>query len=355
MQEMLTERYLQHLRDTTRFRYVENTPDEILQRVKDMCALLESKPPESESQRQYRERATQAATTASRSAQLRPQMGRRRGVSRRWTTGPVRRRRVTSRRDRCRSASAGRHGRPPLPTRCSARTCAAGVMKILFVAVQPRVRPQLRPDVLRGWPRAGISIHIAYQVLRNKMGENVMLEALLRDCPTVTAGPAAEPRGWLLACWPGPSAGCSTTPATSIRATTAPSPCGTRVKDAGAAVAGAAGHRVAWFGDAVAPAVHAAAALGRVARAAQPRRCRLRRRTAAGLLLVTPLVEPFSSQVDYVKEAARSRHPVSAVRRELGQPDEQGARPRAARSHVVVWNEASKREAVGLHGVPAIR
>ena len=47
------------------------------------------------------------------------------------------------------------------------------------------------------------------------------------------------------------------------------------------------------------------------------------------VVLITPLVDLGSDQVEYVK-AARARHPQCAVRAQLGQPDEQGADPRAA-------------------------
>lgn len=51
--ELLSEDYLLKLRDTRRYHYEENTPDEIHRAVEEMLTLLAEKPPESPSQRQY--------------------------------------------------------------------------------------------------------------------------------------------------------------------------------------------------------------------------------------------------------------------------------------------------------------
>jgi putative glycosyltransferase (TIGR04372 family) len=58
LQDMLSEKYLRNLRNTTLFSYVENSPEDILAALKEMLALHASAPPESDAQRQYRELLT---------------------------------------------------------------------------------------------------------------------------------------------------------------------------------------------------------------------------------------------------------------------------------------------------------
>jgi hypothetical protein len=72
------------------------------------------------------------------------------------------------------------------------------------------------------------------------------------------------------------------------------------------------------------------------------------------LVLVTPLVELGSQQVDYVKAArhlgVRSAHCVASWDNLTSK-----GLIRVVPDHVVVWNEAQKTEAVALHGVPPDR
>jgi hypothetical protein len=72
------------------------------------------------------------------------------------------------------------------------------------------------------------------------------------------------------------------------------------------------------------------------------------------LLLVTPLIELGSQQVDYVK-AARTLGIRSALCVASWDNLTSKGLVRVLPDHVVVWNEAQKREAVTLHGVPAGR
>lgn len=59
LQDLLSERYVRHLRDTTRFQYVENTAEEILAAVREMLELLENAPAETAAQRAYRRLVTE--------------------------------------------------------------------------------------------------------------------------------------------------------------------------------------------------------------------------------------------------------------------------------------------------------
>lgn len=68
------------------------------------------------------------------------------------------------------------------------------------------------------------------------------------------------------------------------------------------------------------------------------------------LLLVTPLVELGSQQVDYVKAARRLGVPSALCVASWDNLTSKGL-IRVLPDHVLVWNEAQKREAVELHGV----
>ena len=60
-------------------------------------------------------------------------------------------------------------------------------------------------------------------------------------------------------------------------------------------------------------------------------------------LLVSPLIDAASEQVDWVKAARACGIRIGRLRRELGQPDQQGADAHRAGSGLV-WNEAQKRK-----------
>jgi len=71
-------------------------------------------------------------------------------------------------------------------------------------------------------------------------------------------------------------------------------------------------------------------------------------------VLVTPLVEPGSSQVDYLKAAAARGIPTALCVASWDNLTNKGAM-RFVPSRVFVWNEAQREEAVTLHGVPSDR
>ncbi|OFW16895.1 MAG: hypothetical protein A3H29_11630 [Acidobacteria bacterium RIFCSPLOWO2_02_FULL_67_21] len=75
---------------------------------------------------------------------------------------------------------------------------------------------------------------------------------------------------------------------------------------------------------------------------------------APDLVLVTPLVELGSQQVDYVKSARRLGIRSALCVASWDNLTSKGL-IRVLPDHVVVWNEAQKREAVDLHGVPSER
>lgn len=72
------------------------------------------------------------------------------------------------------------------------------------------------------------------------------------------------------------------------------------------------------------------------------------------LLLVTPLIELGSQQVDYVKCARRLGVRSALCVASWDNLTSKGL-IRVIPDHVIVWNEAQKAEAVGLHGVPPER
>jgi hypothetical protein len=72
------------------------------------------------------------------------------------------------------------------------------------------------------------------------------------------------------------------------------------------------------------------------------------------VVLVTPLVEPGSSQVDYLKAAAARGIPSALCVASWDNLTNKGAM-RFTPSRVFVWNEAQREEAVTLHGVPSER
>jgi hypothetical protein len=61
LRDMLTPRYLFHLRDTTRFEYVDNSPEDIVGAVDEMLQLLGGQIGESDRQIEYRQLATEVA------------------------------------------------------------------------------------------------------------------------------------------------------------------------------------------------------------------------------------------------------------------------------------------------------
>jgi hypothetical protein len=78
------------------------------------------------------------------------------------------------------------------------------------------------------------------------------------------------------------------------------------------------------------------------------------REQAPDVLLVTPLIELGSQQVDYVKCAQRLGVRTALCVASWDNLTSKGL-VRVIPDHVIVWNDAQKREAVSLHGVPPDR
>ena len=78
------------------------------------------------------------------------------------------------------------------------------------------------------------------------------------------------------------------------------------------------------------------------------------RELAPDVLLITPLVDWGSDQVHYLKSASAMGVPSALCVASWDNLTNKGA-IRFAPTHVIVWNEAQRREAVDLHGVPSDR
>ncbi len=252
-------------------------------------------------------------------------------------------------------------------------------MKILFVMLHPGFI-RYYDDALQRLAAAGHDVHIAFEVTRDKLGEDRTARELAARSPRIT---------------------CGTTPerAESVRTFLARADRGaTRSGD----VSAASSADVAWeslattvrllvdylryfepaFTDAPAlreragkrlPRLHARLVQAIARRGAGARRAfgsllaLVERITPphAGLeafiqshdpdlLLVTPLIELGSQQVDYVKSARRLGVPSALCVASWDNLTSKGL-IRVIPDHVIVWNEAQKSEAVTLHGVPAER
>ena len=81
---------------------------------------------------------------------------------------------------------------------------------------------------------------------------------------------------------------------------------------------------------------------------------RLLRSLAPDAIVVSPLVDAASEQVDLVKSARRLGIPVAAAIASWDNLTNKGLL-RVQPDLVIVWNRAQEREAVELHGVPASR
>jgi hypothetical protein len=226
-------------------------------------------------------------------------------------------------------------------------------MKILFVVLNTGY-VRTYDSALRELAARGHRIHIAVQVSRNKMGESITLNDLVRDFPGVTASQAAEPED-----------GLHRTMARSVRELVdymrylEP-----RYKSAFALRQRAAdqipksfvrlAHVIAFFGQPVVRLVMRA--LLRLEWAV-PRSEAVRRfvdEHAPDILLVTPLVERSSSQVDYIKEAAYRGLPSGLCVASWDNLTNKGLM-RIVPDRVFLWNAWQRREAVDLHGVPPDR
>ena len=250
--------------------------------------------------------------------------------------------------------------------------------RILFVMLHPGF-VRYYEDALHALAAAGHHVHVAFEVSRTKLGEDVTAQRLAASSPRITCGTTPERshsvREFL-----------SRADRTALRAGDDAAP-RTRV-DAWESLATTVRLLLDYlrffepeFRDAVSlrarvekrlPRVHVTVArafgwsrasrallaaaltgLERVIPTAPGIEAFLREQQP-DLLLVTPLIELGSQQVDYVKAARALGIPSALCVASWDNLTSKGL-VRVLPDHVVVWNEAQKREATALHGVPADR
>jgi hypothetical protein len=256
------------------------------------------------------------------------------------------------------------------------------VSRILFVMLHPGF-VRYYDDALHALADAGHDVHVAFEVSRTKLGEDVTAARLGRSSPRITCGvtPARVEsvreflaRGDRTAARSGEfgqgldadaRASSWESLATTIRlladylrffepefaaATKLRARAEKRLPRIYVSAVGAVAALGAW-------ARHGLAAGLRAAERAIPASASIvafLREQRPDLLLVTPLIELGSQQVDYVK-AARGLGLRSALAVASWDNLTSKGLVRVQPGHVIVWNEAQKREAVTLHGVPADR
>ena len=253
-------------------------------------------------------------------------------------------------------------------------------MRILFVMLHPGFI-RYYDGALRALAVAGHDVHVAFEVTRDKLGEDVTAQRLAAASPRIT---------------------CGTTPERSESVRTFLARSDRSAARSGELFAGGSSSEAAWDSLATTvrlmldylrffePAFEKASALRERAGKRLPRLHRaavrsagragagLRRRAASSLafveraipvspaidafirrqdpdlLLVTPLIELGSQQVDYVKSARHLGVPSALCVASWDNLTSKGL-IRVIPDHVIVWNEAQKREATGLQGVPEDR
>jgi hypothetical protein len=253
------------------------------------------------------------------------------------------------------------------------------VAKVLFVMLQPGFIRYVDGG-LRELAAAGHDVHVAFEINRGKLGEDETARRLAASSPRITCGPAPERaesvRAFLArsdrdALRSGGSAGAPSSAQAweSLATTVRLAQDYLRFFDPAFAGAGALRARA----EKRLPRVHArlvraVARLGRPARMAAARVLalveqmipipedieRFVREQAPDVLAVAPLVELGSQQVDYVKAARRLGVPSVLPVASWDNLTSKGLM-RVVPDHVLVWNEAQKREAAELHGVPPAR
>ena len=226
-------------------------------------------------------------------------------------------------------------------------------MKILFVMHHGGFVRNYE-GVLRQLAADGHHIHIAAELGRNKMGEDSLGQALAHEFPTVTMGraPLPEDTAW--------------TRASRISRVLVDA---LRYMDPHYRYAPALHTRAErTVPRSFRPFLHLVERLGsRVARFVCVTLCALERVIplsndvtaflqvqAPDVLLVTPLVEPASIQVDYIKSARALGIPSALCVASWDNLTNKGA-VRVSPDRVYVWNAAQIEEAVSLHDVPRER
>ena len=226
-------------------------------------------------------------------------------------------------------------------------------MKILFVM---RHFGYVRnyEGMLRQLATEGHRVHIAAELGRNKMGEDSLGQALAREIPAITMGRAPVPED---------------TPWTRVSQISRVLVDALRYMDPHYRYAPALHTRAErTVPRTFRPFLHLAERLGsRLSRFVCVTLCALERVIplsadvtaflqvqAPDVLLVTPLVEPGSIQVDYIKSARALGIPSGLGVASWDNLTTKGA-VRVSPDRVFVWNAAQIEEAVSLHGVPRER
>ncbi len=251
--------------------------------------------------------------------------------------------------------------------------------RILFVMLHPGF-VRYYDDALQALAVAGHQIHVAFEVSRTKLGDDVTAQRLASISERITCGPAptraesvrtflarsdrtAVRSGGAVRRWRDPDARADAWEsfATTVRL----------ALDYVRYFEPAFAHATALRGRAekrlprvYPPLVRAVARLGKTARAALSRMLHgleslippntaiddFIREYRPDLLLVTPLIELGSQQVDYVKSARRLGVRSALCVASWDNLTSKGL-IRVIPDHVVVWNEWQKVEATAMHGV----
>ena len=226
-------------------------------------------------------------------------------------------------------------------------------MKILFVM---RHGGYVRnyESVLRRLADEGHRVHIAVELGRNKMGEDALGQALARDIPTITMGRAPDPGDGV---WPR-AAQISRLLIDALRYIQPEYRDAywlrTRAERVVPRKFRAFLHLVEWSGRGGGRFVVATlCALERVIPLSNEV-TEFLQAEAPDVLLVTPLVEPASIQVDYIKSARALGIPSALCVASWDNLTNKGG-IRVSPDRVFVWNAAQIEEAVALHGVPRER
>jgi len=257
------------------------------------------------------------------------------------------------------------------------------VSRVLFVMLHPGFIRYYEP-ALHAMASAGHEVHVAFEVTRSKLREDVAATRLSTVSPRITCG-ATPPRPESVRLFVERSdrsalrSGAAAAPATRREARAeAWESLATTVRlmadylryfdpafQRAVSLRARAEKRLPRLQVKVVRLAHAAGASGRaglsalmrfVERAIPPNAAVVEflRQQEPDLLLVTPLVELGSQQVDYVKAAQRMGVRSALAVASWDNLTSKGL-VRVVPDHVIVWNEAQKVEAVTLHGVPADR
>jgi hypothetical protein len=274
------------------------------------------------------------------------------------------------------SGAANRHG-SGAPARAS-HGPASG-RRVLFVMLHPGFVRYFE-GALHALAGAGYHVHVAFEINRAKLGEDVTARRLAAVSPNITCGAAPErvesvrqflARGDRAAIRAGDAARWPTREETweSLATTVRLLQDYLRFFDPAFARADALRARAEKRVPRVYRAlVSAAARLGAPGRATLSAALRASERTIPvpdaidafvrehdpHVLIVTPLIELGSQQVDYVKCARRRGVPSALAVASWDNLTSKGL-VRVVPDRVIVWNEAQRTEAVSLHGVPTER